>query len=89
MYALEKTVILPRWWLQIAGNQDRYHEGVDRYDPSHDHWYERLSVPKSVSVPWQLRCALLTFIIRSGLKVPTPAIPMPDFAVPYAAPIPK
>lgn len=26
------------------------------------------------------------FMIRSGLKVPTPAIPMPDFAVPYAAP---
>ncbi len=30
-----------------------------------------------------------TFMIRSGLKVPTPAIPMPDFAVPYAAPIPE
>jgi len=26
-------------------------------------------------------------MIRSGLKVPTPEIPMPDFAVPYAAPI--
>jgi hypothetical protein len=25
-------------------------------------------------------------MIRSGLKVPTPAIPMPDLAVPYAAP---
>lgn len=25
-------------------------------------------------------------MIRSGLKVPTPAMPMPDFAVPYAAP---
>lgn len=31
---------------------------------------------------------VLTFMIRSGLKVPTPAIPMPDFAVPYAAPMP-
>jgi len=30
-----------------------------------------------------------TFMIKSGLKVPTPAIPMPDFAVPYAAPAPK
>jgi hypothetical protein len=29
------------------------------------------------------------FIIRSGLKVPTPEIPMPDLAVPYAAPIAK
>ena len=26
-------------------------------------------------------------MMRSGRKVPTPAIPMPDFAVPYAAPI--
>ncbi len=26
-------------------------------------------------------------MIRSGRKVPTPAMPMPDFAVPYAAPI--
>ena len=30
----------------------------------------------------------ITFIIRSGLNVPTPAIPMPDLAVPYAAPAP-
>ena len=29
-----------------------------------------------------------TFMIRSDLNVPTPAIPMPDFAVPYAAPMP-
>lgn len=28
------------------------------------------------------------FMIRSGLKVPTPEIPMPALAVPYAAPIP-
>lgn len=27
-------------------------------------------------------------MIKSGRYVPTPAIPMPDFAVPYAAPIP-
>lgn len=26
-------------------------------------------------------------MMRSGLKVPTPAMPIPDFAVPYAAPI--
>lgn len=29
-----------------------------------------------------------TFMMRSGLNVPTPAIPIPDFAVPYAAPMP-
>lgn len=28
-------------------------------------------------------------MIRSGLNVPTPAIPIPDLAVPYAAPVPK
>jgi len=28
-----------------------------------------------------------TFIMSSGLKVPTPAILMPAFAVPYAAPM--
>lgn len=35
---------------------------------------------------WFEQCVLLTFMIRSGLNVPTPAIPMPDLAVPYAAP---
>jgi hypothetical protein len=32
----------------------------------------------------KMRC--LTFMIKSGLNVPTPAIPIPAFAVPYAAP---
>ena len=27
-------------------------------------------------------------MMRSDLNVPTPAMPMPDFAVPYAAPKP-
>lgn len=27
-------------------------------------------------------------MIRSGLNMPTPAIPIPDLAVPYAAPAP-
>lgn len=30
-----------------------------------------------------------TFIMRSGLNVPKPAIPIPAFEVPYAAPIAK
>lgn len=30
-----------------------------------------------------------TFMMRSGRNVPTPAIPMPDFAVPNAAPMPN
>jgi hypothetical protein len=28
-------------------------------------------------------------MMRSGLNVPTPTIPMPDLAVPYAAPAPR
>lgn len=31
---------------------------------------------------------LLTFITKSGRNVATPTMPMPDFAVPYAAPMP-
>jgi hypothetical protein len=31
----------------------------------------------------------LAFMIRSGLNVPTPEMPIPAFAVPYAAPAPK
>lgn len=31
--------------------------------------------------------AIHAFMMRSDLKVPTPEIPMPDLAVPYAAPI--
>lgn len=31
-------------------------------------------------------CRRLTFMISSGLKVPIPAIPIPDLAVPMAAP---
>lgn len=31
----------------------------------------------------------LAFMIRSGLKVPTPAMPIPAFAVPKAAPAPE
>ena len=34
-----------------------------------------------------LKWAIHTFMMRSGLNVPTPAIPMPDLAVPYAAPM--
>lgn len=38
---------------------------------------------------YSLSCRLPhTFMIRSGLKTPTFAIPMPDLAVPYAAPMP-
>ena len=33
--------------------------------------------------------APLTFITASGLMIPNPVIPIPAFAVPYAAPIAK
>lgn len=35
-----------------------------------------------------LETTLLAFMIKSGRNEPTPAIPMPDLAVPYAAPAP-
>ena len=41
-----------------------------------------------ISIETSHRFDELAFIMRSGLNVPTPAIPMPDFAVPYAAPAP-
>ena len=44
---------------------------------------------RSATMPYFRRgcvCYLHTFMIRSGLNVPTPAIPIPDLAVPYAAP---
>ena len=46
---------------------------------------------RSLGSAWRFRkyqIVLQTFIIKSGLNVPTPAIPMPDLAVPYAAPAP-
>ena len=75
-------------WSQVPSYQNSYYKGVYSDYSGHDHWDQGLcdwilAFIRTLSFP--LCC---TFIIRSGLKVPTPAIPMPDFAVPYAAPAP-
>ena len=57
-------------------------------DTSHDHGDERLRNFVSSNPCTSLQASLNTFMIKSGLKVPTPAIPIPAFAVPYAAPAP-
>ena len=70
-------------------NQDCYHERVNCNYPGHDHGNQGLHVHRQHSVDLHtLSAPLQTFIIRSGRNVPTPAMPMPAFAVPYAAPAP-
>lgn len=85
---LEESIVFI--WLggrDIASQQNSDDEGVDCNDTSHDNGNQRLGNTLSATSLVFLQTAP-TFIIRSGLKVPTPEIPMPDFAVPYAAPAP-
>ena len=86
--AVEQTVLHLRRRPHVTGDQDRNHQGIHRNDTGHDDRDERLDLKSAlhqhVLVPPH---SLRTFIIRSDLKVPTPAIPMPDLAVPYAAPM--
>lgn len=87
--ATEQAVV--RFRVEILGDQDGDDEGVDSDDTRHDDGDEALGTRATVS--WLERKdqdlgngPQLTFMIKSGLKVPTPAMPMPDLAVPYAAP---
>jgi hypothetical protein len=85
---LEQAYVMLWRWTHIPSYQNRYHEGIDRNDSGHDHRDQRL-YDRLLAFHSRPRFALShTFIIRSGRNVPTPAIPMPDFAVPYAAPAP-
>lgn len=92
--SVEQAVVLLRWRLHVAGNQDRNHQGIHGNNTRHDDRDEGLRVESAVvhSTILSLSChgnsSMRTFMIRSDLKVPTPAIPIPDFAVPYAAPMP-
>jgi len=91
---LEEGVGVDGGGLHVAGDEDGDDEGVDGDDSGHYYWDETLSVAKSVSVMALVyTCGgdggwregeeeERTFIIRSDLKVPTPAMPMPDLAVP-------
>lgn len=100
-YVLEQAVVVAlSRGSQVLGDQDRDDKSVDCNDTRHNDGDEALyrfeiypSAPVQQSIPvkgfvsW-MRGRRRTFMIRSGRKVPTPAIPMPDFAVPYAAPAP-
>lgn len=79
---------------QVLSDQDRDDERVDGNDTGHDDGDQTLEVVRRESIDtrgvWgELELGLPTFMIRSGRKVPTPAIPIPDLAVPYAAPMPR
>lgn len=87
---LEQAVVAVARGHEVLGDQDGDDEGVDGDDAGHDDGNQAL-LGRACIISWlfvSLREAWtgLTFMIRSGLKVPTPAMPMPDFAVPYAAP---
>jgi hypothetical protein len=65
--------------LNVAGDEDGYDERVDGQDTRHDNGDQRLAMldgPLAGAAAWR------TFMIRSGLYVPMPAMPMPALAVP-------
>lgn len=70
--------------LTSAGNKHRHDKSVDGNDSRHDNGDEGLHPGKHAA---QSNMSLRrTFMMSSGLNVPNPVIPMPDFEVPYAAP---
>lgn len=94
--ALEQTVVgaVGRRH-QVLSDQDGDDEGVDGNDTGHDDGDEALVWGRAALVEVSLFLfpslsrvcqsrghSVRTFMIRSGRKVPTPAMPMPDFAVP-------
>lgn len=88
--ALEQTVVLSGRGANVSCDEDGDDKSIDSNNTGHDDGNERLKVPLSGA------CSRAnsargkdTFMIRSGLNVPTPEIPMPDLAVPYAAPMPE
>lgn len=84
--AVEQTVLHIRWRLHVSGDKNCDHQGIHSNDTRHDDWDERLLL--LAVVLFTRFFSTRTFMMRSDLKVPTPAIPMPDLAVPYAAPMP-
>ena len=87
MYILVETVMLPR--IYIPSYQDRYDKRIYCDDSGHDH-RDQCLVAVRMSETDHKHCSVLlhTFMMRSGRNMPTPAIPIPDLAVPYAAPAP-
>lgn len=84
---LVQTVALLRGRTNVASYQDCNYEGVHSNDTGHDDGDKRLEGRQRMRTHYFISRGH-AFMMRSGLKVPTPEIPMPDLAVPYAAPMP-
>lgn len=69
----------------IGRDENANDQAVDSNDTGHDNGNQGLNL-LLVTGTGTGKAIFLAFMIKSGLKVPTPEIPMPDFAVPYAAP---
>lgn len=71
--------------MKILSDQDRDDERVDSNDTGHDDRNQTLEslISNILFLKGRpLSEVSLTFMIRSGLNVATPAMPIPDFAVP-------
>lgn len=90
-YAREKAVALVGRGAEVLGDEHGYHEAVDRQDTGHDDGDEGLEWSQSAVFREQSPCPTRfkvdpTFMTRSGLNWPIPAMAIPDLTVPYAAP---
>lgn len=76
--------------VESSCDQDCNNETVDCDNTGHDDGNERLYSGFGLARVRMRKQStrVLAFMMRSGRKVPTPAIPMPALAVPYAAPAP-
>lgn len=81
----EQTLVVRR--THIICNEHSNNKSVDGDDTGHDDRNQGLAIVSGCGLPMWRRSHPRTFMIKSDLNVPTPEIPMPDFAVPYAAPI--
>jgi hypothetical protein len=73
-------------WVHSLRNEHCDNQTVDCDDTGHDDGDEGLWIEIQLATQNTIEPAISglfrTFMIRSDLKVPTPAMPMPDFAVP-------
>lgn len=75
----EQAVVLGG--VEILSDEDRDDERVNGDNTGHDDGDQTLRGTLEMVIG-RLDDRFNTFMIRSGRKVPTPAIPMPDLAVP-------
>jgi hypothetical protein len=74
----KQAVVLAR--VEILSDEDGDDERVNGNNTGHDDGNQTLRQASAMAlIELEDSC---TFIMRSGLNVPTPAMPMPDLAVP-------